>query len=303
MSTHIFVRPSSSLTGACFALLAAIFFSAKAIFVKLAYRHGVDAITLLMFRMAFALPFFVLVAAIEQRRPRTLPLTLNQGLGIVALGFVGYYMASMLDFAGLQYVTASIERLTLFLYPTLTVLFSFLFLGRKMRIQEMAALLISYAGIALAVLDESASGGSNTALGVSLVFGSTVAYAAFLVGSGELIPRIGSNRFMALGMIFSCLCVIVQFVVTRDVSALAQPWPVYGYGFLIATVSTVLPAFMLATAIRHIGASHTSIIGAVGPVATMMMATAFLGEAMSSSQILGAILVIGGVLLLGVRRH
>lgn len=204
------------------ALLAALFFSIKAIFVKLAYQYGVDAITLLTLRMAFALPVFIVVAIIGQRKSSAQKITLHQSMSIIGLGLVGYYLASMLDFVGLQYVSASIERLILFLFPTFTILLSMFFLGRR---------------------------------------------------------------------------------VSRDMAVLNQPVEVYEYGLAIALLSTVLPAFMLAAAIHRIGASHTSIIGSIGPVATIVLAVLLLGESMTGLQIGGALLVVAGVLLLGLLRR
>jgi len=293
----------SALIGMVLALMAALFFSIKAIFVKLAYQHGVDAITLLTLRMGFALPVFIVVAIIEQRKTGVQQITRQQGMSIIGLGLVGYYLASMLDFVGLQFVSAGIERLILFLFPTFTVLLSMLFLGRRISRVEIGALALSYIGIVLAVDQEVSLDGENSLLGVLLIFGSTLAYAIYLIGSGELIPRIGSRRFMAFAMIVSCLAVIGQFIASRDMSMLNQPVAVYAYGLAIALFSTVLPAFMLAAAIHHIGASHTSIIGGIGPVVTIVLAVLLLGESMNGMQIGGALLVVLGVLLLGCFRN
>ena len=288
-------------SGMLLALLAALFFSIKAIFVKLAYTYGVDAITLLSLRMGFALPVFVIVAWVEQRRALAPAISLHQGMMIVVLGLVGYYLASMLDFVGLQYVSAAVERLILFLFPTLTVLLSMLFLGRRIRRAEVLALLLSYSGIALSVAQTLSAGGNNSLFGVLMVFGSTLAYAVYLIGSGELIPRIGGRRFMAFAMIVSCLAVLLQFVLSRDITDLLQlPVAVYAYGLAIALLSTVLPVFLLAAAIQRIGASHTSIVGGTGPVLTIILAVLLLGESMSGLQLFGALLVLAGVLSLGL---
>lgn len=264
-------------------------------------RHVVDAITLLALRMLFALPVFIAIAAIEERRPHAARLSRRQFMMVIVLGLMGYYLASVLDFIGLQYISAGVERLILFLFPTFTVLLSALLLGRRIGRVEVQALLLSYAGVALAVQQEVALDGDNTVAGALLILGSTLAYALYLIGSGELIPKVGARRFMAWAMIVSCLAVVVHFLMVRETSALQQPLPVYGYGLLIAVLSTILPAFMLAGAIHRIGASHTSIVGGVGPVVTIVLAALLLGESMSMLQITGAMLVIGGVLLLGLR--
>jgi drug/metabolite transporter (DMT)-like permease len=291
------------LIGFMLALAAAILFSIKAIFVKLAYHYNVDAVTLLALRMLFALPFFVVIAVMEERKPGVVRPSFHQMAGIVGLGLIGYYIASLFDFVGLQYISAGLERLILFLFPAFTVLISAIFLGRRIGRVEIQALLLSYAGIAISVHQEVALDGEHAMFGALLVFASTLAYAVFLVGSGELIPKIGSRRFMAYAMIVSCMAVIAQFLATHDVASLQQPMPVYGYGLAIAVFSTVLPAFMLAAAIHRIGASHTSIIGGIGPVSTIALAAVFLGESMNALQMAGAALVITGVLLLGILRR
>ena len=271
--------------------------------MKLAYRYGVDAVTLLALRMIFALPFFVVIAAIEERRRGVVRPSRGQMYAIVGLGLIGYYFASLFDFIGLQYVSAGLERLILFLFPAFTVLISAIFLGRRIGRVEVMAMLLGYIGIAVAVHQEVVLDGEHSLFGAVMVFGSTLAYATYLVGSGELIPKIGARRFMAYAMIVSSLAIIAQFVVTHDLSGLLQqPLPVYGYGIAMAVLSTVLPAFMLAGAIHRIGASQTSIIGGVGPVSTIVLAAIFLGESMNALQIAGAALVIAGVLLLGVFR-
>ncbi len=287
-----------AFSGMLLALLAAVFFSAKAVFVKLAYAYGTDAVTLLTLRMAFALPVFALVAAVELRRPARVAISGKQGMAMIALGLLGAYLAGLLDFLGLQYVSASIERLVLFLYPTLTLLLSLLLLGRCITLPEIMAVAVSYTGIALSLQQEGVLHGTQLLFGALLVFGSALAYALYLIGSGELIARLGSRLFMAVSMVVSCLAMVVQFVLTRDFATLAQPLPVYGYGLLIAVFSTVLPAFMLAAAIQRIGAAHVSIIGGIGPVATIALAAVFLDEALSAMQVFGAALVITGVLCL-----
>ena len=292
----------SALIGMVLALLAAVFFSVKAIFVKLAYQYGVDAVTLLTLRMSFALPIFAFVAVRELYKPECPAIGLRQTLAMIALGLLGAYLAGLLDFLGLQYVSAGIERLTLFLYPTFTVLLSCLLFRRRIRRMEVTALMLSYIGIALSVQQEVSLDGEHTMLGVMLVFGSTLAYALYLIGSGELIPRIGTRLFMAISTIVSCIAMVLQFIITRDLSTLVQPLPVYAYALLIALLSTVLPAFMLGAAIHRIGASHTSIIGGIGPVVTIVLAVILLGETMTGIQVFGATLVVAGVLLIGLMR-
>ncbi len=292
-----------AFSGMLLALLAAVFFSAKAVFVKLAYAYGVDAVTLLTLRMAFALPVFALVAAVELRRPARAAINGKQGMAIIGLGLLGAYLAGLLDFLGLQYISAGIERLVLFLYPTLALLLSLLLLGRRIIFPEIMAVAVSYMGIAISLQQEGLLQTAQLLYGTLLVFDSALAYALYLIGSDELIACVGSRLFMAVSMIVSCLAMVVQFVLTRDIATLVQPLPVYGYGLLIAMLSTVLPAFMLAAAIQRIGAVHVSIIGGIGPVATIALAVVFLDEAFSAMQVFGAALVIAGVLCLGLFRR
>jgi len=287
--------------GLLLAVGAALGFSAKAIFVKLAYTYDVDAVTLLMLRMSFALPFFVVIAVREERKAAS-PLVARDWVILIFLGLIGYYLSSLLDFLGLLYISAGLERLILFIYPTMVVILSAIFLGRPIHKSTYLACLMSYAGVALALGHDLTLSGENVLLGASLVFASTLTYATFLVGSGEVIPRIGGKRFTAYAMIVSSVAVILQFFVIRDVSALNQPAAVYGYGLAMALFSTVIPAFLLAAAIHRIGASDTSIIGALGPVATIAMASILLDEPVSIMQMAGAACVIAGISMLRNRK-
>ena len=293
----------SRIVGALFALVAAIGFSAKAIMVKLAYLDAVDAITLLALRMAFSLPFFLMVAARENRNTRRLPLTAKDKLAVIGLGLTGYYLASYLDFLGLQYISAGLERLILFLYPTMVVLISALVFKHRIVRPVWFALLISYAGIALVFLHDLRVLQHNAPLGSLLVFGSALAYAVYLVGAGHFIARIGATRFTAYVMTVACLACLVQFAVTHAFTDLNLPPRVYGLSIAMAVFSTVLPAFMLAAAMHRIGSMHTSMIGSIGPVSTIFLAYVFLGERLSLIQILGSILVLAGVLMISLQRQ
>jgi len=286
------------LIGFILAIGAALGFSAKAIFVKLAYQYHVDAITLLMFRMAFALPFFLAIAYIEEKKT-TQRISHKHMVLIICMGLIGYYLSSLLDFIGLMYISAGLERLILFIYPTLVVLLSAIFLGKRIQQEAYIALALSYIGIALGIFHDIQFSGTHVILGSLLIFGASLTYSIFLLGSGELIPKVGAKRFAAYAMIVSCIAVLIQFAATRNASDLIQATPVYMYGLAMAVLSTVLPAMLLAIAIQKIGVSKTSIVGALGPVATIIMATIFLSEAISSLQILGVCLVIYGVYILG----
>ncbi len=291
-------------TGAIVAFLAAVFFSTKAIFVKLTYLHGADAISSLALRMVMALPF-LLVAGWFSTRNGARPLTRADWKNVFLLGFVGYYLSSLLDFLGLQYITASLERLILFLYPTIVALMSWAFLKKPIGRRGIAALVLSYIGIAISfVKDLEHSGDTLTVLiGGGFVFACTITYAIYIVGSGEMVGRIGALRFAAYATVVAALCCLTQFTLTRPFSALDLPWQVYGYSLAMAIIATVLPVIMTAQAIQMIGAPRVAIIAAIGPIATILLAWQFLGEPIGWEQIVGAALVMSGVLLISVRKR
>jgi drug/metabolite transporter (DMT)-like permease len=290
------------LAGVMFALVAAIGFSAKAVLVKLAYIEEVDPITLLALRMAFSLPFFLLAAWVANRHQSHAPMTRSDWWAVTVFGFTGYYLASFLDFLGLQYISAGLERLILFLYPTMVVLISAVWFRQRIGRRVIVALVLSYLGIAFAYVHDMQIQAEGVLLGAGLVFASALAYAIYLIGAGHTIARIGATRFTAYAMTVACLAALLQFVLMNPISNLDQPIQVYSLSLGMALFSTVMPAFILAAAIRRIGSMRTSIIGSVGPVSTIYLAYAFLGEAVSLMQILGSLLVLAGVLMIGLKK-
>lgn len=278
-------------------------FSAKAIFVKLAYRTGVDAVTLLALRMAFSLPFFVAAALWTRSAARgAAPISRREAGLVLLLGLTGYFLSSYLDFLGLQYISAGLERLILFLYPTITVLLSAAIVRRPVARTVLAAMGLCYAGIVLVFLHDLGSLRANVALGAALVFASTISYSVYLVGAGHAIGRIGAMRFTAYAMIVASAASLIQFAATRPLSALSAPSPVLILAAAMALFSTVLPVFLLSFAIRRIGSGRASLTGSVGPVSTIFLAWLFLGEDISLLQIAGSALVLAGVLLVGRSR-
>lgn len=285
-------RRQDALLGALCVVGSAVAFSAKAVIAKVAYRHGADPATVLSLRFSFALPFFVLAALATSRGRAALPR--RDWAKIVGLGVVGYYGASALDFYGLLYISAGLERLILFVYPTLVVLMGALLFGTPITRRIVVALLLTYAGVALAVKTETAGvGGEQLWLGVSLVFVGTIAYAGYLVGGGQLIPRLGAVRFTSLALIVATLAMLVHFAVVGG-SFFGHSPLVYVYGIVLGLVCTVLPVFLLAEGIRRIGAGPASIIGAVGPVSTIALAHFALGEPVHALQLVGTVLVLVG---------
>lgn len=283
--------------GVVFALLAAVGFSAKAILVKLAYLDHVDAITLLALRMVFSVPFFIGVA-IWVRKQHAEPLNKHDMLLVLGLGLIGYYCSSFLDFLGLQYISAGLERLILFLYPTMTVLLTALVYKRAIGRMVIAAMVLSYVGIALVFLHDVGTKEGSIVLGSALVFASTLSYSIYLVGAGHAIARIGAMRFTAYAMVVASAASLLQFLLMRPLEALDLPLRVYGYSIAMAIFSTVLPVFLLSFAIRRIGSGSASLIGTVGPVSTIYMAYVFLDENISLLQIAGSVLVLIGVLVI-----
>ena len=292
-------NPRLSWPGLALAMLGAIGFSGKAIIVKLAYRYGVDAVTLLMWRMLLALPFFVALAWWAGRGKA--PLSRRDWRDIGVLGFTGYYLASFLDFAGLAYISASLERLILYLNPTLVLLISVLCFHHRLQARQALALAISYAGVVAVFAHELHFDGRGTAIGAALVFGSAVSYAIYLALSGRVVQRLGALRLTGLASTVACGLCIAQFLALKPLAAAAVPEPVLWLSLLNATACTVAPVLLVMLAIARIGAPLASQVGMVGPMSTLLMGVFILGEPMNAWILLGTALVLGGVFLVGLR--
>jgi drug/metabolite transporter (DMT)-like permease len=282
-------------SGVVLAVIAAFGFSFKAILIKLAYPYGVDAVTLLVLRMAFALPAFLWVGFAASRNAPAL--SMNDWFIVASLGVLGYYGASILDFIGLKYISAGLERLILFTYPTLTLLFGAAFHGRAISRREGLAVALCYAGIATAFLHDLEFGGDASAvwIGAGFVFASSVSYALYLSGSAGMIATLGSARFAALAMLVSTAATGAHFLGTQPLVSLVQPWPVYALGAAMGLFSTVLPVFALSAAIRRIGSGQAALVGMVGPLLTIVFAWLLLDEGLSTAQMAGVALVVAGV--------
>ena len=293
-------RTRASLVGPVCAAIGILGFSFKAILIKLAYSWApIDPITLLTLRMIYSVPFFALMAWWATRSPDAKPMRRTDWLAILWLGFIGYYLSSLLDFIGLQYITASLERLVLFLNPTMVVLLSMALFRQRVGGRTWLALVLSYAGILLVFEHDLRYTGDIHGfwLGSSLVFAAAFFYALYLVGVGPVIARLGSLRFIAWAMLTSAVFVIVQFLLTRPLAALAAPASIQFLSLVMAVFSTVLPTFLVAEAIKRIGANRTSIIGSLGPLFTIWLGWWMLGEAVHWTQLIGAALVLSGVTL------
>ena len=286
--------------GLAMGMLGAIGFSGKAIIVKLAYRHGVDTVTLLMLRMLLALPFFMAMVWWTQHRKGSVPvrLSVREWLGVVWLGFCGYYLASFLDFAGLQYVSASLERLILYLYPTLVLLLGIVLYGQRASRHQWMGMAVSYAGVVAVFAHEVRLTGADVGLGAALVFGSAVSYALYLSYSGELVRRLGALRLVGLASCVACVLCVGQFALLRPVSVVAELGAeVWWLSVLNASLCTVLPVVLVMLSIERIGSALASQAGMVGPMSTLVMAALVLDEPLSPWLLLGTALVMSGVFI------
>ncbi|PGH58344.1 EamA family transporter [Azospirillum palustre] len=293
--------PVQMLAGLGLAVAGVVAFSLRPVIIKLAYRYNVDPVTLIMLRMVFALPFFLGMALwAGARKGERAPIAGRDLALTVALGVTGYYAASFCDFLGLRYVSAGMGRLLLFLYPTIVVLLSAMFLGKRIGLREVVALVVSYAGVALVVWSEIGTGHPDFATGAALVFMGAFLYSIYLVGSSRVVQRIGSMRFTAYAMTAACLCCILQFLVLRPLSALDLPLPVYGLSAVMAVVCTVLPVLMTAEALRRVGPNLVALSGAIGPVSAAVFGYLVLAEPMGWLQLAGAALTVAGVMIISL---
>ena len=286
-------RPSL-LPGLALAVTGAITFSGKAIIVKLAYRYGADAVTVIMLRMLFALPIFGLMGWWASRgKP---PLSQRDWLGVAGLGFCGYYLASFLDFAGLQYISASLERLILYLNPTFVMLLAWALYQKKVGRAQIAGMALSYCGVVLVFGHEIQLAGQQTVLGAALIFASAVSYAVYLVYSGELVKRLGALRLVGLATSVACVLCILQYLMLRPVGAVVDIAPqVIWLSVLNATLCTAVPVVLVMMAIERIGPALSAQSGMVGPLATIMMGVWILGEPFTAWIAAGTVLVIAGI--------
>jgi drug/metabolite transporter (DMT)-like permease len=289
--------------GAGCVLASAVLFAIKAILIKLAYAQDphLSGPVLLALRMASALPFFMLMAYVTHRQS-TAPTRHDWGLLLLA-GLLGYYLASVLDFIGLQYVSASLERIILFLYPTLTVLMTAVLQRQPIQVRTWLAIVLSYGGTLLVMLGEGTAAlqANGVLYGSALVFAGAVAYAVYLVMTPTLIRRFGSWRFTGFAMSTACIAAIAHAVIITPaplVMLRLLSAPVWGLGVALGLFSTVLPATLLMQGIQRVGAAQAAMISAGGPILTVLLAVLFLGETLNALQWLGCALNIVGVLMI-----
>ncbi|XMO22933.1 DMT family transporter [Leptospira sp. 'Mane'] len=289
--------------GAILVLIGAILFSAKAVVVKLTYQYPLGALTSLFFRMLFAFPFLIWIAVSEEKKLGRAHLTKKEWFSVFFMGIVGYYLASLFDFLGLQYITAGLERIILFVYPTLVVILSFLFLKKKIHAREIFALLLTYTGVAIAYSQDLKVGAAkDVSLGAFFILLSALTYAIYLMGTGSLIPKLGAQRYTALALAISSLAVFVHFGLFGKWEELNQPVSLYLLTFFMGTVNTVLPAIFVSEGIKRVGSKEAAIIGSVGPMSTLFLAYWFLGETITFFHTLGTFFVLFGVFWISSRK-
>jgi drug/metabolite transporter (DMT)-like permease len=283
-------------------LSGAVLFSCKAIVIKLAYQYEVSSISLLGLRMAFSLPLFLLIGYYRRERSSTHGKLKPGDYGaLFFLGISGYYLASYTDFLGLRYLSAGMERLILFSYPTMVLVLQLLIFGVPIRRIQWVAVVICYGGIALAFSGADFSAGSNVPLGAGLIALSALLYSIFVIGSGRLAPRLGSIRFTSMALVVASVAVLLH-VYFSDAPLFGLHTMVYVYGIIMAIFCTVIPSYLMTEGIRRLGAGDAAIVGAIGPVATIVLEYFVLGESLNLVQALGAFLIIFGVVLIGRRK-
>ncbi|WP_422359419.1 DMT family transporter [Reichenbachiella sp.] len=284
----------SRIIGVILALLGVVLFSAKAVMVKLAYQYDVDAVSLLLLRMLFALPLYLVIAFVKRPKdPEVMKPKVY--LWIIGLGVVGYYLASLFDFLGLQYIKASLERIILFVYPTIVLFISRIFFKKLITGSQVLAIGLTYVGVVLAFSLEFSLEGEGLFVGAGLIFLSAITYASYIAGSGWLIPKVGATVFTSYAMIVSCICVLVHYSLVGDFNLMNYGMEVYGLGFAMAVLSTVIPSYLVSYSIKMIGAPSFAVVASFGPISTILLASYFLGETMHWAQWVGTVLVLVGV--------
>ncbi|MFH6770140.1 DMT family transporter [Gaetbulibacter aquiaggeris] len=292
----------SFILGIILGLIGIILFSSKAVMVKLAYQYHVDAVSVLMFRMLFSFPFYLVIAILYRNKNNGVELVRKDYIWLVFFGIVGYYLSSYFDFVGLIYIKASLERIILFIYPTIVILFNKLFLKQSVSKDQVFAIILTYVGIVIAFGHEVTISGHEAYLGGFFILLCAITYAAYLSGSGWLIPKFGVIKFTAYVMVVSCLCVFIHYGITNKIDIFNYPREVYVLGFLIAIFATVIPSFLVSWSIELISSSNFAVIAAVGPISTIILAAIFLNEQLTLLQLLGAFAVIIGISLVSLKK-
>ncbi|OBQ56420.1 DMT family transporter [Tamlana sp. s12] len=288
--------------GVLIGILGVVLFSSKAVMVKLAYGYNVDTISILLLRMLFSFPIYVGIAIAYRNKNTEATLVKKDYLWLCFFGVVGYYLASYFDFVGLKYIKASLERIILFLYPTIVLILNRVFLKRPITKIQAMAIALTYLGVVITFWDEVTLSGTETFIGAAFVLLSAITYATYLVGSGWLIPKFGVVQFTAYAMIVSCICVFVHYSLVSEVDLFSFSWQVYVLGFVIAMFATVIPSFLVSASIKMISSSNFAIVAGIGPISTIILAAIFLNEILTGLQWFGALVVIAGILIVSLKK-
>lgn len=283
-------------------ILGVVLFSSKAVMVKLAYKYNVDAISILLLRMLFSFPFYIVIAYIYRNENQGVKIKKKDYTYLILFGFVGYYLASFFDFVGLTYIKASLERIILFVYPTIVILLNRIFLKLPITKIQSLAIFLSYLGIVIAFSDEIDISGNAVFTGGFFILLSAITYASYLVGSGWLIPKFGVVQFTAYAMLVSCVIVFIHYSFINTTDLFNLPWQVYGLGLLIAVFATVIPSFLVSASIKMINSSNFAIVAGIGPISTIILAGILLNEKLTLLQFFGALLVIIGIVISSVKK-
>lgn len=298
MNINKSIKVNNNAWGIVLVMFGAIAFSSKAVLVKLAYREGIDSLNLLTLRMLFAVPFYLMIAYVTNKKA-AYRINRKDYLMIAVMGVLGYYLASLFDFLGLNYITASMERLILFAYPSITLLFGALFFKTKITKAQYAALAFTYLGIFVIFAgDVSIEDQRDLIKGGALIFACSVTYALYLTGSGFLIPKVGAMRYTAYALTFAAFAVFFHYLGFKEFQLLEYNARIYGISLIMAIVATVIPTLLVSYGIRLMGAGNVALAGSIGPVSTLTLAYFFLDERLSMVQILGSLLIIVGILYL-----
>ena len=273
-------------------------FSGKAILVKLAFGYGANAETLLALRMLMALPLFWGIFWWESRRKAMDPITWLDRAKLFFLGFLGYFLSSYIDFLGLQYISVGLERIVLYLTPTIVLLISYFVLKKPVSQVQWFSLIVGYIGVFIVFIQDASSTGIDAWLGMALVFGSACSYAAYMIGAGEMVRRIGSVRLVVYASSASAFLSIAQSTIHNPMAIFEQPLPIYWFSLLNASLCTVIPMLLIMIAINRIGSPLVAQAGILGPVSTIFMGYLILAEPITWTQIGGMTLVMAAMWLL-----
>lgn len=290
---------SRFLFGVFILIIANIGFSSKAVLIKLMYLYHIDTISVITLRMLFSLPFYLIIAFFLSKDEKNVQLTRQEWLMIGGLGILSYYISSMLDFLGLQYVSAGVERLILFTYPTMVVILSAFILKKRITPPQYIALILTYIGVAIAFVAEKGLGEQKDLIkGGLYILTCAFTYSLYVVGTGQLAQRVGSIKFTCYAMMAATIPTLIQSLAYNRMDIFNYPVEIYGLTVWLVVIATVIPTFLIVEGIRIVGAGNSSIIGFVGPVSTIFLAYFLLGEKVSFLQLLGTAIVLVGVFLI-----